>query len=219
LVFYIQMLEPIEIFFSTFEPIIKEKQTEAHYKGHYLKYVNNLNKFIKENKTLTDIYHESIKSAVNKKFKKIFLLTTIQLFDKNSDIVHNAAQIYNHELYWSSITSFTKSIESFCNNKKSLFDSDNYFNIFYDKYLELGTKHFGSGWLWIIYNDNKLDIITTHDAFVPLEHKILAVIDLWEHAYYLDYMYERKTYLEKSFKLLNWNKINDKVKKIIEKIE
>jgi len=208
------MLEPIKIFFSMFEPIIKEKQTEAHYKGHYLKYVNNLNKFLKENKTLGDLYNKSIKSAENKKLRKIFLLTTIQLFDKNSDIVHNAAQIYNHELYWSSMTSFTKSIESFCNNKKNLFSSDNYLNIFYHKYVDLGTKHFGSGWLWIIYTDNKLDIITTHDAVVPLQHKILAVIDLWEHAYYLDYMYERKTYLEKSFKLLNWDKINKKIKKI-----
>jgi len=208
------MLEPIKIFFSTFEPIIKEKQTEAHYKGHYLKYVNNLNKFLKENKTLGDLYNKSIKSAENKKLRKIFLLTTIQLFDKNSDIVHNAAQIYNHELYWSSMTSFTKSIESFCNNKKNLFSSDNYLNIFYHKYVDLGTKHFGSGWLWIIYTDNKLDIITTHDAVVPSQHKILAVIDLWEHAYYLDYMYERKTYLEKSFKLLNWDKINKKIKKI-----
>jgi len=208
------MLEPIKIFFSMFEPIIKEKQTEAHYKGHYLKYVNNLNKFLKENKTLGDLYNKSIKSAENKKLRKIFLLTTIQLFDKNSDIVHNAAQIYNHELYWSSMTSFTKSIESFCNNKKNLFSSDNYLNIFYHKYVDLGTKHFGSGWLWIIYTDNKLDIITTHDAVVPSQHKILAVIDLWEHAYYLDYMYERKTYLEKSFKLLNWDKINKKIKKI-----
>lgn len=205
------MLEPIKIFFSTFEPIIKEKQTEAHYKGHYLKYVNNLNKFIKENETLMELYSKSKKSTKNKKFRKIFLLTIVELFDKNSDIVHNTAQIYNHELYWSSMTSLTKSIESFCNYKKTLFDSDNDYNIFYHKYIDLGTKHFGSGWLWIIYNGNKLDIIATHDAFIPLEHKILAVIDLWEHAYYLDYMYERKTYLEKSFKLLNWEKIIKKI--------
>lgn len=168
------MLKPIEINFTTFEPIIKEKQTEAHYKGHYLKYINNLNNFLKKDKTLKEIYCQTQKMVENNKFRKTLLLSIVNLFDQKSDIVHNAAQIYNHELYWSSMTSQSQSLDSFCNNKKVLFNLENDYINFYDKYLELGTKHFGSGWLWFIYNNGKLDIVTTHDAIIPLNQNILG---------------------------------------------
>ena len=68
--------------------------------------------------------------------------------------------------------------------------------------------------IMIIYNNDKLDIITTHDATIPVDCKILGVIDLWEHAYYLDYEYERKNYLIKTFYLINWEKLLLKINKI-----
>jgi DNA-directed RNA polymerase beta' subunit len=77
---------------------------------------------------------------------------------------------------------------------------------FYSDFIEKGTAHFGSGWLWIYLNDNNmLDIITTHDAIVPINIKFFICIDLWEHAYYIDYEYKRKEYLQNIFKLINWN--------------
>jgi Fe-Mn family superoxide dismutase len=208
------IIEPINLKFDLYEPLLKEKQTTVHYNGHYKKYINNLNQIINDNKTIKEIYCKTKKIVESAKFKKLFLLVIIDLFKDNMDIVNNASQIYNHELYWKTMTNTSESLQSFCKNKNQLFRSQEDYKEFYNKYISLGSKHFGSGWLWIIYNNNKLDVMTTHDATIPVEYKILGVIDLWEHAYYLDYEYERKKYLIKTFYLINWEKLFLKINKI-----
>ena len=93
-----------------------------------------------------------------------------------------------------------------------LFSQPNSFDLFNQKFMDLGTKFFGSGWLWIIkQDDNTLDLVTTPDAVVPIDQDICACIDLWEHAYYIDYEYERKKYLTNVFKLINWKLIYEKI--------
>lgn len=204
-------LEPVKIDFKAYEPYVGEKQTQVHYNGHYMKYINNLNKFLDTDPKLKKIYCELKKTIGNNSFKNSLLLLFVELFDANSDIVHNSAQIYNHELYWNTIISSQKSILMLCNLKNKLFPTHDIFNNFYNKFLTLGTKHFGSGWLWIIFYNNNLDIITTHDAIIPYTSQILGVIDIWEHSYYLDYESERKIYLENIFKMINWEKIYKKI--------
>lgn len=208
------VLQPITIDFKLYEPQIKEKQTSVHYNGHYLKYVNNFNKLLIDNKNLKNIFCK-VKEHSTKNFKKTLLLLIVELFDPNSNLVHNVAQIYNHELYWKTITNSQKSLSSLCYYKNNLFNSDELYNSFYNKFISLGTKHFASGWLWIIFNNNSLDVITTHDAIIPLNKKILGVIDLWEHSYYLDYEANRKGYLERVFLLIDWDYINKKITKIL----
>ena len=93
--------------------------------------------------------------------------------------------------------------------KSKLFKSNEEFESFYKKFVDKGVGEFGSGWIWICkkIKENKLDVFTTHDSKVPFDDsntKILGVVDLWEHAYYLDYPADRKKYLEESFKTLNW---------------
>ena len=208
------LLKPMEIDFKIYAPYIGEKQTQVHYNGHYMKYINNFNKFLENDFKLKKIYCELKKTIGDDFFKNSLLLLIVELFDSNSDIVHNSAQIYNHELYWKTIISLEKSVFMLCNIKNELFDSHDTFNFFYNKFLNEGTKHFGSGWLWIIFIDGKLDIITTHDAIIPYTLQIIGVIDLWEHAYYLDYESERKKYLENVFKMINWTYLHDKINKI-----
>lgn len=205
------IVEPIKLDFKLFEPYIKEKQTKTHYNGHYLKYINNFNKAFDEEENLKKVYSELDQNADNKTLKNGLLLTIVELFDSNSDIVHNASQIYNHELYWKTIISTNESLTLFSNLKYNLFKTDDEISNFYNNFINLGTKHFGSGWLWIILQDDKIDVITTHDAIIPYKNKILGVIDLWEHAYYLDYESERKKYLENMFKMLNWKRIYKKM--------
>ena len=214
------ILEPIQIDFKTYMPYIGEKQTRVHYNGHYIKYINIFNKFLETDLKLKKIYCEIKKTVSNEYFKKSLLLSIVELYDSNSDLVHNAAQIYNHELYWKSIVASEKSIFMLCDIKTKLFDSHETFSFFYNKFINEGIKHFGSGWLWLISVNNKLDIITTHDAIIPYTQQILGVIDLWEHSYYLDYESERKKYLENIFKMINWSKIYNKFNKIsLKKIE
>lgn len=206
-------LEPIQIDFKEYIPHIGERQTYVHYNGHYLKYVNNFNKFLRTNSKLKKIYCEVKKTISDELFKKSLLLLIVELFNEKSDIVHNTAQIYNHELYWSTIISSQKSIQMLSDIKNNLFDSNDLFTNFYNKFINEGMVLFGSGWLWIIILNNKLDIVTTHDAIIPYTLQIMGVIDLWEHSYYLDYESERKKYLENMFKMINWNKIYNNMNK------
>ena len=94
-------------------------------------------------------------------------------------------------------------------NKDKFFDNLQHLKKFYSDFIEKGVSHFGSGWLWIIFNNEKLDIITTHDAIIPYKQKILGVIDLWEHAYYLKYQNDREKYLKKWLELINWDFVNE----------
>jgi len=141
------------------------------------------------------------------------ILAGIKMFDENTPVYRNSSQIYNHELYWKSITNMKDSTKQLGLCKNKLFSSNEEFDNFYKKFVDLGVKEFGSGWLWICLktdtktNTTKLDVFTTHDSKVPFDDsntKILGIIDLWEHAFYLDYPANKKKYLEESFKILNW---------------
>ena len=206
-------LKPIIIDFKIFSPYITEKQTQVHYQGHYMNYINNFNKLLETDNKLKQIYCQLKRTVDDKIFKKSLLLLIVELFDSNSVIAHNTAQIYNHELYWKTIILSEKSLYALCSLKNKLFNSHDNFTSFYNKFINEGITHFGSGWLWIIFNNGKLDVITTHDAIIPYKQKILGVIDLWEHAYYLDYEAERKKYLENMFKMIDWTKIYNKINK------
>lgn len=206
----LESIKPVELNFKLFEPYIKEKQTKTHYFGHYMKYINNFNKELETNKKLQQIYSQIKKITNNNVQKKTLLLTIYQLFNPDSYLVHNAAQIYNHELYWNTITN-NSSIQEY---KNKLFITQEQFTNFYNNFIDLGSKHFGSGWMWIIFENNTINVKTTHDAIIPYNDTILGVIDLWEHAYYLDYQSERKKYLENIFTIIDWHRIFHKIQKL-----
>ncbi len=192
-------------------PILSIYQNKTHYDGHYLKYINKLNELIISDKLFNKIYR-LIKENHESNQRVLILLTGIKMFDNNDQVYKNASQIYNHELYWNTITDIQNSNDMFIQLKEKLFKSDEEFNNFQKKFIDEGVKHFGSGWLWIYYNvpEQKLDVFTTHDSIVPFDNdkqKILGTIDLWEHAYYLDYQSDRKKYLEESLKIINWKKL------------
>ena len=98
--------------------------------------------------------------------------------------------------------------------KNRLFGS-NYTKI-YDDYITVSNKHFASGWIWFIYDNNNIIIVDTQDAELPkCELKnILMCIDVWEHAYYTEYVYNRSDYISNIFYLINWERIYNTVIKI-----
>ena len=209
------LFNPIELPTNLLNPYLSDKQMQVHYTGHYLKYISNFNNFLISNNKLKTIYSLVKKNVIDKSFRQYLLLTIIQLYDQNDTIYQNVAQIYNHELYFNSLIDTNQSINMLCKFKNILFPNSNSFNFFYNKFIDMGIKHFGSGWLWIIILNKQLDIITTHDAIIPIKYKICTCIDLWEHAYYIDYEYERKKYLTNIFKLINWNLIYKNLLNII----
>jgi Fe-Mn family superoxide dismutase len=190
--------------------VISIYQNKTHYNGHYLKYINKLNELIGTDKKLNKI-NELVKgfNLSPEQSKDLIIELSIKLFSHDTPVYRNASQIYNHEFYWRTMTDIDNSAKQLSQLKSKLFSSEQEYNNFYKKFIDEGTKHFGSGWEWIIINNGKIDVITTHDSEVPFESgnlKIVGVIDLWEHAYYLDYQSDRKKYLEETFKVLNWNK-------------
>ncbi|WP_291946975.1 superoxide dismutase [Fe] [Campylobacter sp.] len=181
---------PYEV--DAFGDFLSAETFSFHYGKHHQAYVNNLNNLIKDTK-----------------FEGKDLVYII----KNSDggIFNNAAQVYNHDFYFDCIKpkvccgcgcslyeSFKMAVEKDFNSMENL----------KDEFIKGATGVFGSGWFWLVYNikNKKLELVGTSNAATPItEDKIpLLVVDIWEHAYYIDHRNARPVYLEKFYTHINW---------------
>lgn len=177
-------------------PYISASTLEFHYGKHHKTYVDNLNKLIAgtdlEGKTLEEI----IKLAAKDPAK--------------AGTFNNAAQVWNHSFYWKCLKPQGGGVPTgaIASKINATFGS-------YDKFVEemknAGVTQFGSGWAWLVLDGNDLKITKTPNADTPLAHgqKALLTIDVWEHAYYLDYQNRRPDYLAAVIQnLINWNFVN-----------
>jgi Fe-Mn family superoxide dismutase len=186
--------------YDALAPNIDAMTMELHYSKHYLTYTNNLNKALvgtdMEDMTIEDI------------FKKLDMT--------NAELRNNLGGYYNHTLYFDVIG--TKTNTKPTDTLASAIDKDfGSFEEFKSQFEESANKEFGSGWTWLIVDKSgKLQITTTPNQDNPLmPHAEVAgipilAIDLWEHAYYLDYQYKRKKYIESFFNIINWKKVGEK---------
>src|SRR5512133_263827 len=177
-------------------PTISANTLEFHYGKHHKAYVDNLNKLIAG----TDLEAKSLEEIILAAAKD----------PARAGSFNNAAQVWNHSFYWKCLKpqgggAPTGAIAAKIN---AAFGS-------YDKFVEelknAGTTQFGSGWAWLIQDGDKLTITKTPNADNPLAHgqKALLTIDVWEHAYYLDYQNRRPDYLAAVIdKLINWDFVN-----------
>ena len=180
---------------NALEPHISAETMKTHHGKHHKKYIDTLNELVENTDmaklTLEEII-EATTSAKNADEKKIF---------------NNAAQCWNHEFFWSCLTPDGGRTPDNGLNKSIERDFGSY-DAFAEKFTKEGTGHFGSGWLWLVSSGDGLEIMTTHDADLPLAHSKAALItcDLWEHAYYLDYKSDRAKYLKAFLSdLANWD--------------
>ncbi|RZT04532.1 superoxide dismutase, Fe-Mn family [Duganella sp. CF402] len=169
-------------------PHISQETLEYHYGKHHQTYVTNLNNLIKG----TEFEALSLEEIIKKSSGGIF---------------NNSAQIWNHTFFWNSLTPNGKGAPS-----GALADAINAKWGSFDKFKEEFTKsavgNFGSSWTWLVKKaDGSLDIVNTSNAATPLttDAKALITIDLWEHAYYIDYRNARPKFIETFFKLANWD--------------
>ena len=174
-----------------FARTLSKETLDFHYDKHHLGYVKKLNNLIASTKYENEPLENIIKESYKLQEKAIY---------------NNAAQIWNHDFYWNSLAVKSDMPNSVSSLIKQDFKSLENFN---NKVIEEGMLLFGSGWLWLVQDKNtkKLSLITTSNADNPLTLDLIPIltIDLWEHAYYIDYRNDRKSYLTKIVGYLNWD--------------
>lgn len=180
-------------------PIISEETFDYHYGKHHAAYVNNLNKLIKD----TELSEESVATIIDKSFK-----------DQNVALFNNTAQHWNHTFFWHCLSPNGGKKP---NGKiAELIDRDfGGFENFKTQFSQTAVKLFGSGWAWLAMNaQNKLEIIPMKEANTPLIQgkKPLMTIDVWEHAYYIDYRNARPKFVESFWEIVNWDFANQNLK-------
>lgn len=181
-------LPPLPFEKNALDPIISENTINFHYGKHHQAYVNNLNKLIEgselASKSLEDI-----------------ILTS------HGGVFNNAAQVFNHTFYWNCLTPNSKGEPDL--ELGTLIDK--YFgslNEFKEIFTQKAATLFGSGWCWLVKTpDDDLEIVQTTNAGCPITDDLvpLLTIDVWEHAYYLDYQNARPEYLKNIWKIINWD--------------
>ena len=125
--------------------------------------------------------------------------------NSSGKLFNNAGQAWNHDFYWQSLS--PKDSQPSPAMRKMLEKDFGSYNAFCDKLATAANGQFGSGWAWLIQKDGKLDVISTGNADTPMARgiKCLLTIDVWEHAYYIDYRNQRDKYVQALIeKRLNW---------------
>jgi len=175
------------------EPYISARTLEFHYGKHHQTYVDNLNKLVSG----TDLETETLENIIIKTKGSANQLS----------IFNNAAQIYNHEFFWKSLRPTSTTSEPSPELLTLINSSFGSLENFYAEFKTAALGQFGSGWAWLVREGEALKIVKTSNADTPIAQglKTLLTIDVWEHAYYLDYQNKRADYLEAILKnLLNW---------------
>jgi len=187
-------LPPLPYADNALEPAISANTIGFHYGKHHATYVANLNKLLGETPDLADLPFPE-------------LLKTTAVNPNRAGIFNNAAQTWNHTFYWQSMRPGGGGAPS--GPLKDKIDADlGGFDKFRETFKQAAVSQFGSGWAWLVLDGKKLAVAKTGNADTPLVQgkTPLLVIDVWEHAYYLDYQNRRADYVDAWLdRLVNWD--------------
>lgn len=182
-------LPPLPYEKNALEPNISAETLEFHHGKHHQAYVTNLNNLIKG----TEFESAALEDIIKKSSGGVF---------------NNAAQIWNHTFYWHSMRS-PKSDNAPTGKLADAIDKAfGSFDKFKEEFKKSAVGNFGSGWTWLVQRpDGSLGIVNTSNAATPItgSDKPLFTIDVWEHAYYIDYRNARPNYVDKFWDLVNWD--------------
>ena len=186
--------------FDALEPNIDAKTMEIHYWKHHNGYTNNLNNIISG----TDNEGKSIEDILN------------SLDLENKGLRNNGGGYYNHNLFWE-IMGPNGGGDPSGEISESINSNFGSFENFKDEFSKAAATRFGSGWAWLCaHPDGKLEICSTANQDNPLMpngcggNPILC-LDVWEHAYYLNYQNRRPDYIKAFFNVINWEEVNNKL--------
>ena len=172
---------------NALDPHISAETLEFHYGKHHKAYVTKLNELIKDTKFQNMTLEETIKQS-------------------EGPLFNTAAQTWNHTFFWNCLSPEGGGhpggkVLDLINKKWTTFDK------FKDEFSKSAVANFGSGWTWLVQNGNgDLKILNTSNADNPIKHdlKALLALDVWEHAYYIDYRNARPDFVAAFWKIVNW---------------
>jgi len=187
-------LPPLPYPEDALEPVISRETLGLHHGKHHRKYVDTMNELLQKERIQARSLEEVVRASQGKLF-------------------NNAAQAWNHDFYWKSLS---PQKQRPAGALLSRIDADfGSYERFAEAFAAAAVAQFGSGWAWLVENDGKLEIQTTANADTPWTTKgdaaasrgirCLLTIDVWEHAYYVDYRNQRERYLSAVIgERLNW---------------
>ncbi len=192
-------LPPLPYADDALAPVISANTMGFHYGKHHKTYVDNLNKLVDG----TDFAQQSLTDIIKK-----------TAGDKEkAGIFNNAAQIWNHTFFWESMKPSAGGKPT--GKLASMIDSDlGGYDKFKTDFAQAAITQFGSGWAWLVSENGKLAIKKTGNAETPISGNAtpLLTIDVWEHAYYLDYQNRRADFVNAVIdKLLDWDRANERL--------
>ncbi len=176
---------------DSLQPHMSAETFDYHYSKHHQAYVTKLNELIK-----------------GTKYEKMDLVELV--LSSEGAVFNNAAQHWNHSFFWNCLSPkgggapTGKGLE-LINKKWGNFDK------FKEEFAKAATSNFGSGWTWLVLNKSgEAEILNTSNAQTPMTsgQKALMTLDVWEHAYYIDYRNSRPNFINAYWNLVNWDFVN-----------
>lgn len=195
-------LPPLPYEYDALEDKLSSRVVRTHYDIHTRKYYSTVNELIKGT-----IYEDATDAES--------LLTKKTMAAADSTLFNNIAQAWNHTFFWDGLSA-TSNIADIGSNLLDHLQRDiGPIATIKKQFIDKATQHFGSGWAWIVLKNGKIIIKTTPNAGSPLtsgEYPLIG-IDLWEHSYYLQYISDKRGYLNAVWGLINWKVVNDRYNK------
>ena len=188
--------------YDALEPHIDSRTMKIHHSKHHQGYTNKLNAALEN----IDLSFDSIED----------LLSKIDM--KNMALRNNAGGFYNHKLFWEIMTPSSNN-EMSLELKESIEKSFGNFQEFKSQFSSAAASRFGSGWAWLCVKDGELELCSSANQDNPLMPMIgcggtpILGIDVWEHAYYLNYQNRRPDYVSAFFEVINWGVVSEKFDK------
>jgi Fe-Mn family superoxide dismutase len=179
-------LPPLPYAEDALAPVISAETLKLHHGKHHKKYVDTANQLLEKEPLRASSVEEVVRQAKGKLF-------------------NNAAQAWNHDFYWHSLSpKRQRPAGALLHRLEKDFGS---IEKFADAFSQAAIGQFGSGWAWLVDQGGRLEVMATANADTPMAQGIrcLLTLDVWEHAYYVDYRNERERYVSAILNCLNWD--------------
>jgi Fe-Mn family superoxide dismutase len=201
----IHVVAPLPYAYNALEPYLDEQTMHVHHDKHHETYCANLNAALEKH---PELFGKPVEDLLRD------LVSVPE--DIRTAVRNNGGGYFHHSLFWTFMKpngggTPTGKIANIINEHFGGFEN------FKTKFNEAGTKHFGSGWVWLVRNQaGKYEIVSTPNQDSPVSQGLYPIFcnDLWEHAYYLKYQNRRAEYLQAWWNVVNWDEINRRVEAV-----